>query len=296
MPDWDDKVDIDKLDHWALINLLITLFNSPCAPNNLLNNAFNWEEIHQKSSTSLLFADWSNVGTSLAPASASSLQYTWTLDNHTTKYEVHQAALRASVDVQLMLGTWLIHKAWPSSYAVAIKEAICNQSWAPKAIPPITDKALPESSFATSGKINGITPLTFWCQSLDLQCQGFLGIGQLGLLFDKNSFNTCALQMLHTINHTKKVHPGLEYCWLCSAWYLSKDDPSHYQCCRQHHFAQKAWPLKIEDFVIMYCLPHATNVFNVKYNIPLDKEQTVYYNKWVRHVYGLLATKQSGGS
>ena len=221
---WKETRDVQSLDHWALIALLISFFNTPCVPNGILNDASNWE----------VPAPTQGAGTSTSPLAA--LTFEWTLDDSTTKCKAHQAALRARVNVWRLLGTLPMAKAKPLTFAKAIEAVKRKGSWVPLPIPPHPKVIIPSPS-SPSGKISGITPLSLRCQSLDPQRQGFTGIGHLALLFAWNTFNNRAHQLQHTSEHTEKVNPGLLYRWLCSLWFVYKDNPNHNKLCREWYFA-----------------------------------------------------------
>lgn len=252
----------ESMEHLQLIELASTIYEGPGSPNGLLNDSSSWEEAGASSS----------VGTSASSAGS----YQWTLDDTTTKYEAHRAALRVGVDVRGMLGNWPLHKAKPAAYAQAIQAALSQPSWQPTSIPVEATQILAGADSSVTGNINGINPLAFRCRSLDPVLQGHVGIGRLGLLYSGSAFRSRLLQLLHIIDHTEKINPGLQHCWICRSWYLSTDDTEHNRRRRAEHFSQKPRPLTADDFRLTIRMQNATEALDGVVSIPLDESLGAY--------------------
>lgn len=106
------------------------------------------------------------------------------------------------------------------------------------------------------------------------------------LLFARNAFNTRSHQLMHTIKHTEKVNPGLQYCWLCSTWYLAKDDADHKDQCQEQYFAHQPQPLTVNDFHLIFWMPNVPWVLDVKLYIaangasPSTSGSVIYITSW----------------
>ncbi len=239
-----EPISSDNMDHWEMIEFLTSFCGSPCAPNGILNDASDWEEEPADQEEEQLasldrtpLADTTNAAawSSSTSAAAAAPRYKWSLDQATAKYEALRAALRAGVDIREQLDGKPINTVTPAQLARDIAAVLRKPSFRPVPVPPLPTQPLATPS-QPSGTIEGITPLSLRCHSLDPQRQCFVGIGRLGLLYTRNQFASLSHQLEHIIDHTEEVNPGFRLCWLCSSRFCTKEDAKHVEQCGRPTF------------------------------------------------------------
>ncbi len=272
-----EPISPDDMDHWEMIEFLTSFCGSPCAPNGILNDASDWEEEPADQEEEELasldrtpLADTTNgaAWSSSTSAAAAAPRYKWSLDQATTKYEALRAALRAGVDIRGQLDGKPINTATPAHLARDIAAVLRKPSFRPVPVPPLPMQPLATPS-QPSGTIEGITPLSLRCHSLDPQRQCFIGIGRLGLLYTRNQFASRSHELEHIIDHTEEVNPGFRFCWLCSSRFCTKEDAKHVEQCGEAYFATRPRPLTLAGLERHYRLPNVSAILDVVYYIPL---------------------------
>ncbi len=296
------------MSRWQLIEAVVGMYGSRCAPNGILNDASDWDVAAPTAPTPL------GDGTNVAPASSSSSssvgaianraavaastsaaarRYSWEAGADTTRYEASRAALRAGVNLR---------KESPKPYAdmktgvIAdlIAKAMAKPGWAPSDVSPRTGQYTPPAP--TSGEIEGITPLSLRCQSLDPHRQGLRGIGRLALLHKPHAFANRALLLVHIVSHTQDINPGLRFCWLCMTW--MEGEPEHLDECRKRHFATQPRPLTFDAYTLQLRLPGAprSEAFGTA-RLPFSNAQGApqELRDWLRQLFASLVEQVEAG-